>query len=50
MFPALLPVARYLVWTWKRRKNFPLSNSNLHFCSRLYLNYIRIRIDLYRSI
>jgi len=50
MFPASLPAARYLFWTWRRRKDFPLPDSNLQTCSRFCLNYIRIPTDLYRSI
>jgi len=50
MFPASLPAAKYLVWTWRRRKDFPLQGSSLQNCSRFCLNYVRIHTDSYRSI
>lgn len=36
MFPASLPAAMYLVWTWRRRKDFPLPDSNLQIRSRFF--------------
>jgi hypothetical protein len=50
MFPASLSAAKCLVWTWKRRNDFPLLDSNLQICSRFFLIYVRISTDIYRSV